>query len=137
MTSSIGEEGVLRKLLQQMNSQAPLKRRKLSELIEMKEPFYEARDGRRYDLAAEELTLIKSTLRDLGMDDIKLPIVIMADSGHEQSSWKVEGEPECALVSRLIGKAVGTRTDELFLYAPHLAVLRRKLPTVTVCIFLP
>jgi uncharacterized protein (UPF0216 family) len=137
MTGSISEEGVLRKLLQHMNSQVPSKRMRLGELLAMPEPHYVGRDGGEYAISKEELKLIKEALDLLGVDDIKLPIVIMADSSHEQSAWRVEGENECALVLLLLGKSGPETKSRIFLYAPHVAALRRKVPTATVCMLVP
>jgi uncharacterized protein (UPF0216 family) len=137
MTGSISEEGVLRKLLQHMNSQVPSKRMRLSELLAMPEPHYVGRDGSEYAISKEELKLIKEALDLLGIDDIRLPIVIMADSSHERSAWRVEGENECALVLHLLGKSGPETKSRIFLYAPHIAALRRKVPTATVCMLVP
>jgi len=137
MTGSISEEGVLRKLLQHMNSQVPSKRLRLSELLAMPEPHYVGRDGSEYAISKEELKLIKESLDLLGIDDIRLPIVIMADSSHEQSAWRIEGEVECTLVLHLLGKSGPELRSRVFLYAPHVADLRRKVPTASVCMLLP
>ena len=137
MTGSISEESALRKLLQHMNSQVPSKRMRLSELLAMSEPHYVGRDGGEYAVSKEELKLIKEALDLLGIDDIRLPIVIMADSSHEQSAWRVEGEIECTLVLHLLGKSCSEIRSRVFLYAPHVAALRRKVPTASVCMLLP
>jgi len=68
--------------------------------------------------------------------DVKIPIVLMADPGHEQSTWRVEGEEECAVISGVLGREVTGGKERMFLYGPHMADLRRKLPTTTVCMFL-
>ena len=133
----ISEEGVLRRLLEHVNSQVPSKRMRLSELLVMSEPHYIGRDGSEYAISKEELKLTKDSLDLLGINDIKLPIVIMADSSHEQSAWRVEGETECALVLHLLGKGNPERKERIFLYAPHMATLRRAVPTVTVCMIVP
>lgn len=137
MKGSISEEGVLRKLLEHMNSQVPSKRMRLSELLAMPEPHYVGRDGSEYAISKEELRLTKDSLDLLGIEDIKLPIVIIADSSQDQSAWRVEGETECALILHLLGKSNPERKDRIFLYAPHIATLRRMVPTVTVCMLVP
>ena len=137
MSGPISEEGVLRRLLQQMNRQAPSQRIRVSELLRMSEPGYVGKDGEEYFFSVDELRVIKESLDVLGYRDIRLPIVLMADSSQEQSVWRVEGEVECALVCNLIDKESRTRTDRLFLYAPHVSMLRRKVPTCTVCLFMP
>jgi len=137
MTGPISEEGVLRKLLQHLNAQAPSKRPTLSELEAMSEPVYIGRDGKEYIISREELRTVRGALDLLGIRDLKLPIVVLADSSFEQSSWRVEGELECALVLRLLGKINQDSSDRVFLYAPHVAALRRLLPTSTVILLMP
>ena len=68
---------------------------------------------------------------------MKIPIVLIADPGHPQSTWRVEGEDECAVISRVLGREGNEHKDKMFLYGPHMAELRRKLPTTTTCMFLP
>jgi uncharacterized protein (UPF0216 family) len=137
MRGSISEEGVLRKLLEHMNSQVPSKRMKLSDLLAMADPRYIGRDGAEYMVSREELELVKDSLAFLQIGDIRLPIVLIADSSQEQSVWRIEGESECALVQHLLGKSDKERKERIFLYPPHIAVLRRKLPTTTVCMLVP
>ncbi|MGQ9586844.1 MAG: DUF61 family protein [Thermoplasmata archaeon] len=137
MTGSISEEGVLKRLLQQMNAHVPMRRQRLSELMEMSEPHSEGRDGRRYMISNDELLLIRAALARVGLRDVKIPIVLMADPGHERSTWRVEGEEECAVISGLLGREDTGGKERMFLYGPHMADLRRKLPTTTICLFLP
>ena len=137
MAGGVADEGVLRKLLQQMNSQVPSKRPRLTELVSMPDPHYEGRDGCRYVVDRRELELIGNALRSRDLLDVKLPIILMADTSHEQSTWRVEGEEECAVVSELLKRNDGDTRTRLFLYAPHIAELRRKLPTTIVCMFIP
>ncbi len=137
MTGPISDEGVLRKLLQHLNAQAPFKRATLSELEAMSEPLYIGRDGKEYAISREELRTIRGALDLLGIRDIRIPIVVMADSSFEQSSWRIEGAAECALVLRLLGRINQDSSDRVFLYAPHVATLRRLLPTTTVVLLMP
>lgn len=137
MSGGIGDESVLRRLIQQMNSKAPSRRLSLRELLEMPEPCYQGRDGERYSIGKDELKLISTLVTELGLPEIRLPIVLMADASYEQSVWRVEGRAECAIVSRMLGRECAEPKEKLFLYAPHVAALRRRLPTATTCAFVP
>lgn len=137
MSSGIAEEGVLRKLLSQMNSHVPARRPRLSELASMPDPHFVGRDGSSYGIDPAELALVRESLSKAGLHDIKLPIVLIADAGHEQSTWRVEGTEECAVVAAVLGRQDKDPRDRLFLYAPHVAELRRRLPTATTCMFVP
>lgn len=133
----VSSEGTFRKLLQHMNQQVPSRRIWLSALMDLKEPSYTARDGTEYLFDREELEALQRLLKVLGQGDLKLPILLIADPSQEHSAWRVEGETECAVVSRLLDKQEGESKDKMYLYAPHMAVVRKKLPTTTVCMFLP
>jgi len=137
MTGGVSEEGVLRKLIQQMNRHAPARRVPLSELAEMKDPGYSDREGRFYSIGKDELVLVRIALNGRGLVDVRLPIVLLADASLSQSAWRVEGRAECAAVSAVLDRQVPEPGDRMLLYSVHMAVLRRKLPTVTVQVFLP
>ncbi len=133
----VSDERVLRKLLEHMNAQVPSKRIWLSELEQMAEPCYKSKDGREYAIDRSELATVREALRFLGMSDVKLPIVMFADSSYEVSTWRVEGREEVAVVSRIIDKPAMSDSEKVFLHGPHIAALRRKLPTATICVYVP
>ena len=137
MHDTIGNEQVLRKLILQMNSSAPSRRIRLDTLLLMEKPEYDARDGRKYSISRTELLQIKEIADRKKILDMKLPIVLFADASFEQSVWRVDGEAECKLISEILGKEQNEDSiGRMLLYAPHLAELRRKLPTATVCLFI-
>lgn len=137
MADGIADEGVLRKLVQHMNAQVPRSRRSLAELLRDPDPCYAGHDGREYVLATQELALIDSVLKELGVLDIKLPIVMFADSEQSMSVWRVEGEIECAVIAKVLDKPHAEGRAKLHLYGPHMSELRRKLPTTTVAMLMP
>ena len=137
MTSGISDEGVLRKLLQQMNSQIPVRRHSLRSLMTSEHPCYTGKDGREYAIEMGELSMVRSIIEGSGHFDVKLPILVMADARHEQPVWRVEGREECAVITGVLGRAADSEKSTLFLYGPHMAVVRRELPTTTVCMYLP
>ncbi len=137
MSSGISGEGVLRRLLEQMNSQAPARRVRLREVVSSVDPHYVGKDGREYAMSREELERIASALRRRGLYDLRLPIIVMADASHQQSVWRIEGEEECAVIAEVLGRSEPESPSRMFLYGPHMAVLRRELPTTTVCLYIP
>lgn len=137
MSHGISGEGVLRKLLEQMNAHVPSRRRWLSELVQMDQPSYSDRSGREFVISKEELELIQRTLQARDRFDVKLPIVLIADSSMPQSTWRVEGEEECAVVAAILDRTEPEPSGRMFLYPAHVGELRRRLPTATTCIFVP
>jgi len=109
----------------------------LRELVSSNDPNYTGKDGREYTMSREELEKIARALRKRGLFDLKLPIIVMADAGHEQSVWRVEGEEECAVVAEVLGRDEQEGRSRMYLYGPHMAKLRRELPTTTVCLYIP
>jgi len=136
MVSGLGEEGVLRKLLAQMNSHIPRRRLRLSELLTEREPCFESRDGTSYVVERKELEAIQQMLAAHGYSDVRLPILLMADPTMSQSAWRVEGREECAVISEVLGRGDQEVLERLTLYTPHLAVIMRRLPTTVVCMYL-
>jgi len=132
MASGLSNERVLRKLLEQMNSAIPARRIWLSELLEMDSPSYKDRDGREYALDRSELLLIRDLLSEYGLKDVKIPILLFSDTSQEQSAWRVEGSEECSVIARLLNREV---RDPMYLYLAHMSVIRRKLATTTVSVF--
>lgn len=119
-----------------MNLSSPRKRVWLSELMKLERPYYEGRDGRRYHIDKSELLLIRETSERLGIFDIKIPIVLFADHSADQPAWRIEAEDDSKVISEIIEHRF-VRDGRLTLYAAHMSILRRKLPTTTVCVFLP
>ncbi|HEX9908575.1 MAG TPA: DUF61 family protein [Thermoplasmata archaeon] len=137
MSGGISDESTIGRLLQHMNSQIPSKRDKLSNLLRSQEPHYFGRNGARYEISRDELTTIERLLKQAGHRDIRLPIILFADASQSQSVWRVEGEEECAVVLQVLDREAAESRTTLFLYAPHLSLIRRTLPTTTACMFVP
>lgn len=136
MERGIENERVLQKLISQMNISSPRRRARLSELLQLERPYYEGRDGRKYHFDKAELLLIREAMKRLDIFDVRLPIVLLADSTTDHPAWRIESEDESRIVSEIIDHRF-VRDGRLTLYAAHMSVLRKKLPTTTICIFVP
>ena len=136
MATGVSDERVLKKLIVQMNTALPSKRIWLSELVEKEEASYRGRDGREYVIEREELLVIRGILERAGLRDVRIPIPLFADSGQEQSAWRVEGPEECAIIAHVLGRDVRQTRDPTYLYLAHMSIIRRMLPTTTVAVFL-
>lgn len=133
----ISNENVLRKLVQQMNKEAPARRLSVAELQKMDDPHYTDKDGHKYSISKQELALVKEGLRWHQVGDVRLPILLFAESSHERSTWRVEGKAECAVICYVLGRGLPEDRDKMFLYAPHVSSVRKKLPTATALMYLP
>ncbi len=136
MAAGVGDEGVLKKLLAQMNSHVPSRRSWLSELLSMREPSVRGRDGRDYVIHRSELEKVKAILLEHGLSDIKLPILLMADTTMSNPMWRIEGREECSVIAHILGRAQAEPPDRLILYTPHISIVIRELPTAATCMYL-
>lgn len=136
MDRGIENERVLQKLISQMNISSPRRRAWLSELLKSDKPCYDGRDGKRYYIDRVELLQIREVADRLGIFDVRIPIILFGDASDDYPVWRIDAEDESRIVSEMIDHRF-VRDGKLTLYAAHLARLRRKLPTSTICIFLP
>jgi uncharacterized protein (UPF0216 family) len=130
------DERVLEKLFKSMNEHLPAQRPNLADLLEMVEPCYTGKDGRRYHLGKAELNLISENVDKWDWPRLKLPIFLMTDTSHEQGCWKVMGKVEVRLISRLIHREP-EREDEMRVFYPQLHDIRKILPTTTNSMYMP
>lgn len=131
------EDSQIRKLLEIMNRHVPAKRTSLAEHLRQKEAGYQGRDGISYHIKRAELDLLASMLDELERNKLKLPIIIMTDTGDESGGkWKVMGRVEVKVVSAIVGREP-EQADQMRLFNPHVAKLRSVLPTATTTLFSP
>lgn len=102
----------------------------------MAEPSVESRDGVKCDLDPEELQRIAGWLTEGERALLRIPILLIADTASEGSAWRVSGRLESIVISRALGRSP-PEGEELRLYGPQLAEVRRRLPTATTALFLP
>jgi uncharacterized protein (UPF0216 family) len=127
---------VMERLLRSMNEHIPPKRKSIAAMLGEKEPFYEGRDGRRYSVPKEELTMLAACADPWDLDRIKVPILLMTDTSYGNGYWKVIGKAETRLISRLI-KREPEKADEIIIFYPQLNDLRRQFPTTTNAMYMP
>ncbi|MBM4237246.1 MAG: DUF61 family protein [Euryarchaeota archaeon] len=129
-------DGALEKLIATMNRHIPSARRRLSDLLEDANPVYLGRDGAVYRISREELFRISSLLDDHEKRRLRLPILLMTDTSYPGGAWKVSGQLEVKVISKVVGREPESE-GELRLFYPHLLELRRLLPTATTCLYMP
>lgn len=130
------DEKVMGKLLRNMNEHIPPKRKSLATMLDEDEPFYEGKDGRRYRVSKDELKILAAKADPWDLDRIKIPILLMTDTGYGEGYWKVIGKAETRLISRLIEREP-EKEDVIYIFYPQLNDLRRLLPTATNAMYMP
>jgi uncharacterized protein (UPF0216 family) len=129
-------EKAMQSLLSSMNAHVPSKRTSLADLLDQKQPYFEGKDGSRYDIDPKELRLIASKVDPWETDRVKIPLLLVTDTGYEQGQWKVMGKIETKIISRLIGREP-EKPDEMLIFYPHLIELQKLLPTTLVVMYMP
>jgi hypothetical protein len=131
------DETQIRKLLEMMNRHVPSKRASLADLLKAAEAGYEGKDGIRYHIKRGELEHLASIVDPADRSKLRLPIIIMTDTGDEGGgSWKVMGRAEVRAVSKIVGREPEF-PDQMRLFHPHMVRLRSVLPTATTTMFSP
>lgn len=124
------------KFVSSMNTHLPAQKRSLAELLADEDPAYMGKDGHRYCVDRAELEYLASIVPEVDRGKVRLPILVMTDTGADSGAWKVTGRVEAKLVAMIL-KRDPDAEDMVLFYYPHLHELRRKLPTTTSVMFLP
>ena len=130
------DERSVQKMLSIMNQHLPVSKRSITELLAEKDPSYLAKDGHVYRFDRRELEHLASLLNDLDRPRLRLPILIMSDTGYEGGAWKVTGKIEVKVIAALLEREPESET-EMRLFFPHLHQLRKSLPTTTTVMYAP
>lgn len=130
------DETTLQRLMTVMNRHLPAQRRALTDLLLEKDPCYEGKDGIRYKVERAELEYLGSLLDAPDKGRLRIPILIMTDTGSESGAWKVTGKVEARVIAKVLSRDLDTE-DTVRFYYPHLYELRKKLPTTTTVMYMP
>jgi hypothetical protein len=130
------DDSSFQRFVSSMNTHLPAQKRSLAELLVDKDPSYLGKDGHRYYIERAELEYLASLVPSEDRTKVRLPILVMTDTGGESGAWKVTGKVEAKLVGKVLGRDLDSEDLVLFYY-PHLNELRKKLPTTTSVMFLP
>jgi uncharacterized protein (UPF0216 family) len=130
------DETQIRKLLEMMNRHVPSKRASLAELLKAQDAGYQGKDGVHYHIKRNELEYLKEIVDPWDQERLRLPIIIMTDTGDEAGAWKIMGRVEVSVVSKIVGREPEFQ-DQMRLFHPHMVKLRSVLPTATTTMFSP
>ncbi len=120
---------VIRFELGQLNQSLPQRRISLKDALAADNPQVVTRDGNVHVFKREELELLAKIVPESDRDRLQLPIFIMLNPKFGRGAAQIMGGVEVKVVASIVQrKHTG---DELLLYRPEIATLRRKLPTTT------
>jgi len=126
---------VLKFELSRLNVHLPERRISLREALESKRPQVAARDGSIHTFMREELDLLARAVPEADRGRLQLPILIALDPKLGRGAARITGEAEVKAISQILGKK--GKGEELLIYRPEVAIIRRKLPTTTQYLFVP
>ena len=124
------------KMLAGMNSSAPAGKVSLLDLAESDEPSFRTRSGLTIEIDRSEIDLLMSVCTEMEKIRLKLPITMVTDTSGEMSTWRIDGKTEAAVISRILGKPL-IKEDSVRIYYPDYQILREKLPSSIVTMYLP
>jgi len=126
---------VLKFELSRLNVHLPERRISLKEALESAKPQVAARDGSIHTFKRGELDLLAKTVPEADWERLHLPILIALDPKLGRGAARITGETEVRAIGQILGKK--STGEELLIYRPEVAVVRRKLPTTTQYFFVP
>ena len=124
------------KMLAGMNSSAPAGKVSLLDLADSDNPSFHTRSGTVIDIDRAEIDLLMGACTEMEKIRLKLPITMVTDTSGEMSTWRIDGKTEAAVISRILGKPL-IKEDSVRIYYPDYQILREKLPSSIVTMYLP
>jgi uncharacterized protein (UPF0216 family) len=128
--------GYVESILAESNSNVPVSRRTLIDYLENGGLSYRTRGGEVFEMDLSEIEAIARVCTEVEKIRLRIPMIVSTDTSVEGGAWKVDGETETSVMSKILGKRP-YRKDMLRFYNPNLAELRRKFPTTVVLAFVP
>jgi len=131
----VSVDRVLKFELSKLNVHLPMRRISLKEAMMSARPQVAARDGSTHIFKREELDLLAKIVPEAEWEMLRLPILIALDPKLGRGAARINGEAEVRAINQILEKE--SAGEELLIYRPEVAVIRRKLPTTTQYLFVP
>ncbi len=125
-------ERIIKLELGMLNAHIPEKRMTLKEALSSDKPAVLTKGGGVHAFKREELQLLSRMLPEGDWEGLQLPIFIYFEPSLGRGAAKIMGKVESAVAAQILGKKA---EDEMIVYRPEVAAIRRKLPTATQYLF--
>ena len=126
----------INRMIAGLNSTVPAVKVPLLDLAESDSPEFRTRNGSLVDIDRSEIDLLMSVCNEMEKIRLKLPITMVTDTSGEMSTWRIDGKVEASVISRILGKPL-LREDSIRIYYPDYQILRDKLPSSIVTLYMP
>ncbi|MBQ6547730.1 MAG: DUF61 family protein [Candidatus Methanomethylophilaceae archaeon] len=124
------------KMIAGMNSSIPAAKIPLLDLAESDDPSFRTRGGSVIEIDRQEIDLLMEVCTEMEKIRLRLPITMVTDTSGEISAWRIDGAVEAKVISRILDKPL-LKDDSIRIFYPDYQVLREKLPTSIVTMYLP
>ena len=124
------------KMIAGMNSSIPAAKIPLLDLAESDDPSFRTRGGSVIEIDRQEIDLLMEVCTEMEKICLRLPITMVTDTSGEMSIWRIDGAVEAKVIARILEKPM-LREDSIRIYYPDYQILREKLPTSIVTLYLP
>ena len=124
------------KMIAGMNSSIPAAKIPLLDLAESDDLSFRTRGGSVIEIDRQEIDLLMEVCTEMEKIRLRLPITMVTDTSGEISAWRIDGAVEAKVISRILDKPL-LKDDSIRIFYPDYQVLREKLPTSIVTMYLP
>lgn len=124
------------KMIAGMNSSIPAAKIPLLDLAESDDPSFRTRGGSVIEIDRQEIDLLMEVCTEMEKIRLRLPITMVTDTSGEISARRIDGAVEAKVISRILDKPL-LKDDSIRIFYPDYQVLREKLPTSIVTMYLP
>ena len=124
------------KALAGMNTSSPVSRIPLLDLSEKDNPSFRTRGGFDIEIDRSEIDLLMSVCTEIEKIKLRRPMTMVTDTSGEMSAWRIDGAVEAKVIARILDKPL-MKEDSIRIYYPDYQILREKLPTSIVTLYLP
>jgi len=126
----------LSSVMSELNSNLAVGKRTLEQMMDSGDYSYKTRDGSKVEIPKEQMDYLWEICEEPEKIRLRLPIFVSTDISAETGAWKVEGNPEAAVVARILGKKM-FKDGYLRLYHPDLKDLKSRIPDAIMMVFTP
>lgn len=126
----------LASVMSDLNSNLAVGKRTLEQMMDSGDYTYKTRSGSVVAIPKEQLDYLWEICDEGEKIRLRLPIYISTDTSSDIGAWKVEGNPDAAVVARILDKKM-FKEGYLRLYHPDLKDVKRKIPDAIMMVFTP
>ncbi|MGQ9788000.1 MAG: DUF61 family protein [Candidatus Hadarchaeaceae archaeon] len=126
-------ERIIKLELGRLNAHLPEKRVTLKSALLSKKPSVQTKDGKAHYFKRVELEFLSKLLPEAEWNGLLLPIFILLTPQLGRGAGKINGRNEVKVIGKILGKE--TTGDELIVYRPEIATIRRTLVTTSQYLF--